>query len=116
MSDTSSDIEEPTCYPTEGNYIINAVTGIPTNFLVSSKDARRFWKVTDVSLSSYDPSMGNGKTFFFPSPEAYENARNLKISEERKRNWKARRVGFKCSCLSAHVCTAPKTSKTQIPV
>ena len=112
MSDVSSDIEEPTCYPTERKYIVNAVTGIPTNFLVGSKDERRFWKVVDVSLSSCDPSSGDGKTFFFPSPEAYENARNLKLLRSKKRTWKARRDGFNCSCLSAHVCTAPKISKT----
>lgn len=117
MSDVSSDIEEPTCYPTERKYIINAVTGIVTNFLVGSKDERRFWKVVDVSLNSYDPSTGTGKTFFFPSPETYENARNFKFSEEKKRNWRMRRDGFKCSCLSAHVCT-PLTGVTglNIPV
>ena len=115
MSDSSDSEElEPTCYPTERKYIVNAVTGIPTTFLVRSKDERRFWKVVDVSLSSCDPSTGDGKTFFFPSPEAYENTRNLKLSEEKKRNWRARRGGFKCSCLSAHVCTAPKISKTPI--
>ncbi len=111
-----SDIEEPTYYPTERRYIINAITGIPTIFLVKSKDERRFWKVIDVSLTSYDPSTGNGKTFFFPSPEAYETAKNLKLSEEKKRNWRARRGGFNCSCLSAHVCAAPKPSRTQITV
>ena len=110
MSDVSSDIDEPTCYPTERKYIVNAVTGISTNFLVGSKDERRFWKVVDVSLSSCDP--GDGKTFFFPSPKSYENSRNLKLSKSKKRNWRARRDGFKCSCLSAHVCTAPKISKT----
>ncbi len=115
MSDIS-DIEEPTYYPTEREYIINAITGIPTIFLVKSKDERRFWKVIDVSLTSYDPSTGNGKTFFFPSPEAYETAKNLKLSEEKKRNWRARRGGFNCSCLSAHVCAAPKPSRTQITV
>ena len=116
MSDTSSEIEEPTCYPTERSYIVNALTGTPTHFLVRSKDERRFWKVIDVSLSSYDPSTGDGKTFFFPSPEAYETAKNLKLSEERKRSWRARRVGLKCSCLSAHVCAAPKISNAQITV
>ena len=108
MSDTSSEIEEPTCYPTERSYIVNALTGTPTHFLVRSKDERRFWKVIDVSLSSYDPSTGDGKTFFFPSPEAYETAKNLKLSEEKKKNWRARRGGFNCSCLSAHVCAAPQ--------
>ena len=116
MSDTSSEIEEPTCYPTERSYIVNAITGTPTHFLVRSKDERRFWKVIDVSLSSYDPSTGDGKTFFFPSPEAYETAKNLKLSEEKKRAWRSRRAGLKCSCLSAHVCAAPKISNAQITV
>ncbi len=116
MSDTSSEIEEPTCYPTERSYIVNALTGTPTHFLVRSKDERRFWKVIDVSLSSYDPSTGDGKTFFFPSPEAYETAKNLKLSEEKKRAWRSRRAGLKCSCLSAHVCAAPKISNAQITV
>ena len=113
MSDTD-ETEEAPCYPTEKKNIINAVTGVPTKFWVGSKDERRFWKVIDVSLTSYDPSTANGKTFFFPSPEAYEKAKNLNLSEERKRNWRARRDGFKCSCLSAHVCSAPKISKTPI--
>jgi hypothetical protein len=116
MSDTSSEIEEPTCYPTERSYIVNAITGTPTHFLVRSKDERWFWKVIDVSLSSYDPSTGDGKTFFFPSPEAYETAKNLKLSEEKKRAWRSRRAGLKCSCLSAHVCAAPKISNAQITV
>ena len=116
MSDTSSEIEEPTCYPTERSYIVNALTGTPTHFLVRSKDERRFWKVIDVSLSSYDPSTGDGKTFFFPSPEAYETAKNLKLSEEKKSAWRSRRAGLKCSCLSAHVCAAPKISNAQITV
>jgi hypothetical protein len=116
MSDTSSEIEEPTCYPTERSYIVNAITGTPTHFLVRSKDERWFWKVMDVSLSSYDPSTGDGKTFFFPSPEAYETAKNLKLSEEKKRAWRSRRAGLKCSCLSAHVCAAPKISNAQITV
>ena len=115
MSDTSSVLEEePTCYPTKGKYIVNAVTGTPTRFLVGSKDERRFWKTLDVSAEAYDPSRGVGKSFFFPSPEAYEKAKNLNLSEERKRNWRARRDGFNCSCLSAHVCSAPKISKTPI--
>ena len=49
MSDSSDSEElEPTCYPTERKYIVNAVTGLPTTFLVRSKDERRFWKVVDV--------------------------------------------------------------------
>ncbi len=107
MSDTSSEIEEPTFYPTLRKTIVDAVTGIPTRFKVGSKDERRFWKVIDASLSSYDPATGSGKTFFFSSPEAYETSKNVELSEQRKKAWRARRDGFKCSCLSAHVCTAP---------
>ena len=111
MSDTSSILEEPTCYPTKGKYIVNAVTGTPTRFLVGSKDERRFWKTLDVSAEAYDPATGAGKSFFFPSPEAYEDRRSSKISKERKMDWRARRDGLKCSCLSAHVCTAPTAAE-----
>ncbi len=108
MSDTSSVLEEePTCYPTRGKYIVNAATGAPTRFLVGSKDERRFWKTLDVSAEAYDPATGAGKSFFFPSPEVYEDKRSTKISKERKMAWIARRAGLKCSCLSVHVCTAP---------
>ena len=73
-------------------------------FRVGSKYERQFWKVIDASLQSYDPSTESGPTYFFPSPEAYENAKNVKISKKRKQSWKNRRNGSTCDCLSAHVC------------
>ncbi len=48
--------EEITLHPTKGVYIINAFTGEETKYLVGSKDEGRFWKVNNVSLSSYDPT------------------------------------------------------------
>ena len=102
--ETPEDDEVPTFYATKGCYIVNAVTGVQTGLKVGSKYERRFWKVSDVSLTAYEPATGTGATYFFPSPEAYENVRNVKISKDRKRSWKNRRNGAKCTCLSAHVC------------
>lgn len=103
--------EEQTFFPTKGKFIVNAATGIQTIFRVGSKNELKFWKVLDVSLKSYDPSTGTGETYFFPSPETYENGRNVKISNDRKRAWKKRQKGDKCACLSAHVCTSFTTKK-----
>ena len=113
MGDSSdNDYEEQIFYPTEGKYIVNAITGIQTNFRLGSKFERKFWKVLDVSLRAYNPSTGTGKTYFFPSPEVYENVKNVKISTERKNSWKRRQAcpgfqdfGLRCACLSAHVCS-----------
>jgi len=98
--ESSDDEDQQTLYSTQGKYIVNAITGVQTIFRVGSKHERRFWKVSDVSLTAYEPAA----TYFFPSPEAYENVRNVKISKDRKRSWKNRRNGAKCTCLSAHVC------------
>ena len=103
-SDDDEGEDQTTFYPTKGRYIVNAITGVQTVFRVFSKYERNFWKVADVSLETYDPVEGVGRTYFFPSPEAYENARDVKISKDRKLSWKKRRNGAKCECLSAHVC------------
>lgn len=103
--ETPEDDEVPTFYATKGCYIVNAVTGVQTGLKVGSKYERRFWKVSDVSLQSYDPSTGTGLTYFFPSPETYENQKNIKISAKAKRSWRKRLAGANCTCLSAHVCT-----------
>ena len=105
MESSDDDNDEQTTYPTQGNYIVNAITGVQTIFRVGSKYERQFWKVSDVSLQSYDPSTASGRTYFFPSPEAYENAKNVQIPKDRKLSWNKRRNGAKCACLSAHVCT-----------
>ena len=102
--ESSDDDDQQTLYSTQGKYIVNAVTGVQTIFRVGSKHERRFWKVSDVSLEAYDPSTGAGTTYFFPSPEAYENVKKVKIAKEIKLSWKKRRNGSKCTCLSAHVC------------
>lgn len=104
MDNSSDDDDDQTFYPTQGKYIVNAITGVQTIFRVGSKHERRFWKVSDVSLTAYEPATGTGATYFFPSPEAYENVRNIKLSKDKKRSWKNRRNGAKCTCLSAHVC------------
>ena len=107
MHDSSDDDsgEDQIFYPTKGKYIVNAITGVQTVFRVASKYERQFWKVSDVSLEAYDPLEGLGRTYFFPSPETYEYARDVKISKDRKLSWNKRRNGAKCACLSAHVCT-----------
>ena len=105
MDNSSDDDDDQTFYPTQGNYIVNAITGVQTIWRVSSKHERQFWKVLDASLEAYDPSTGTGRTYFFPSPETYETAKNVKISKDTKLSWKKRRNGAKCGCLSAHVCT-----------
>lgn len=102
--ENSDDDDDQTFYPTQGKYIVNAITGVQTIFRVGSKHERQFWKVVDASLKAYDPSTESGPTYFFPSPEAYENAKNVEISKDRKLSWKKRHNGAKCACLSAHVC------------
>ena len=107
MGDSSSsddDEDDQTFYPTKGHYIVNAITGVQTNFKIGSNYERQFRKVVDVSLTAYDPSTGSGRTYFFPSPEMYETAKNVKISKDEKLSWKNRRNGGKCACLSVHVC------------
>ena len=93
MSDTSSEIEEPTFYPTLRKNIVDAVTGIPTRFKVSSKDERRFWKVIDVSV--FFRVKGRSKlqgapVYFYTSPEAYERVQRLKVNGDLKQKWHAR--------------------------
>ena len=110
MHESSDDDEEAqTLYPTKDKYIINAITGVQTPFRVGSKYERNFWKVINASLAAYDPEEKSGRTYFFPSPEAYENAKDIKLSKVAKLSWENRRNGAKCDCLSVHVCN-PKIS------
>ena len=83
--------EEIILHPTKGGFIINAFTGKETKYWVGSKDEGRFWKVNNVSLSSYDPTpekfMGSAqgsKTFFFSSPEDYELVLEKTLDEKSK--------------------------------
>jgi hypothetical protein len=91
--------EEIILHPTKGGFIINAFTGKETKYWVGSKDEGRFWKVNDVSLSSYDPTpekfMGSAqgsKTFFFSSPEDYELVLEKTLDENQKLRWRQNRL------------------------
>ena len=98
--------EEIILHPTKGGFIINAFTGKETKYWVGSKDEGRFWKVNNVSLSSYDPTpkkfMGSAqkavgsaqgsKTFFFSSPEDYELILEKTLGENQKIRWRQNRL------------------------
>ena len=93
--------DEIILHPTEGTYIINAVTGHQTKYLVGSKYEALFWKMIDVCLSTYNPksktplgSARGGKTFFFPSPEDYESIYEKTLNENIKIAWKQKRLKF----------------------
>lgn len=97
--DYEQEEEEIVLHPTEGKYIINAVTGGQTKYLVGSKYESLFWKMLDVSLSSYIPIpkkiMGparGGKTFFFFSPEDYESIYEKTLDESIKIAWRQKRM------------------------
>ena len=85
--------------PTEGEFIVNAVTGQSTKYLVGSKYEHLFWKILNVGLSTYDPNPKNpggsargGKTFFFPSPEDYEFFHEKTLNEKIKIAWRQKRL------------------------
>ena len=98
--------EEIILHPTKGVYIINALTGKETKCLVGSKDERRFWKVIDSRLSSYDPtpktryacpskavgSAQGSKTYFFLSPEDDELILEKTVDENLKKAWRQKRL------------------------
>ena len=91
--------EEIILHPTKGVYIINALTGKKTKYLVGSKDECRFWKVIDSRLSSYDPTpkkvMGpaqGSRTYFFLSPEDYELILEKTLDENLKKAWRQKRL------------------------
>ena len=80
-------------HPTDGKYIIDAVSGEKTLHLVGSKFERLYFKILDVSLSAYDSVTGTGQTYFFSSPEAYEVERHIKLAESKKIAWRKKQVG-----------------------
>ena len=90
--------DEIILHPTAGKYIINAVTGKQTTYLVGSKYESLFWKVLDVSISSYDPTPKNfmgssrgAKLLFFSSPEDYEVIHGKTLDENSKISWRQNR-------------------------
>ena len=86
--------EEYIFHPTDGKYIKDAVSGVETRYLVGSKFETLFWKVSDVSLTSYDPSTQTGKTFFYSSPEAYEKNHNITLNETKKITRRFKKMTF----------------------
>ena len=91
--------DDLTFHPTEGKYIINAVTGQQTKYLVGSKYETLFWKMLDVCLLTYNPNpkkyMGpaiGGKIFFFSSPDDYEFFCGNTLNESIKIAWRQKRL------------------------
>ena len=83
--------EETILYSTDGQYIVDAVSGVQTQYLVGSNDELRFWKIADVSLRTYDEVEAAGRILFYSSPEAYEDIRNLKLDKNMKIAWREKK-------------------------
>ena len=98
----ADDDEEAVFYPTEGPWIVDAETGRTTGSRVGTSAERKFWKVIDATVAA---AGGMANVYFYASPEAYELAKNVTVSGDRKLNWLQRKGGRKCSCRSAHVCS-----------
>ena len=60
-----------------GGRIFNAVTGVPTQYIVGSKEENIFFKVRDSSNRTYS---GDVNTYFYDSPEQYvrQNFRRMR--------------------------------------
>ena len=85
--------DEIILHPTDGKYIVEAISGMKTRHLVGSKFEPLFWKMVDVlSLPSDDSTTKTGKTFFFTSPEAYEAIRHVELNEKVKNTWRKKRL------------------------
>lgn len=98
----ADDDEEAVFYPTEGPWIVDAETGRTTGSRVGTSAERKFWKVIDATVAA---AGGMANVYFYASPEAYELAKNVTVSGDRKLSWLQRKGGRKCSCRSAHVCS-----------
>ena len=86
-------------YPSNmtGNFIVNAETGVSTNYRVGSLDEYLFFKVAD---STHRNSNGDSDIYFYDSPENYlrhrfsrmrYNAKSKRGSKTRDKHEKARK-------------------------
>jgi len=104
MAAQTTDDDAPEEYfpsPSQG-YIVHALSGTRTNFVVGSGFEKQFWKVCDATLQG---KVGHeDRTYFFRSPEEYQKAKGVSVSPALLKSWRARRSGKRFSCLGAHLC------------